>query len=475
MRLLRHEPPKEATDNSPRRKPWVGCPSIQAPERGDRILAALCFSIVLLIASACSKTEKKEEEAPAPVQITTAQQDTIRRIVGGDGVLFPRDQASVMPKIAAPIQKFYVNRGDHVKQGQLLAILENRDLTAAAAEATGALAQAESNLRTTRDAVVPEALVKAQTDVDAARQARDATKKVLDSREQLFQQGGLARRQVDESQLAYVQANSAFRAAEEHLRALQAVSKGEQIKTAAAQVDTAQAHLASLEAQVTYSRILSPISGIVADRPLYPGDMASTGIPLATIMDIARVVARVNVPQEQARAVRVGQPAVVSLNDGGEPETGKVTVVSPATDPNSTTLQVWVEIENPGERLKPGASVHADIITEMYKAATVVPAAAILPGEEGGTGVLTVSADSTAHKKKVEVGIREGDKVQILRGIVPGEEVVIVGGMGVDDKAKVKVVDTTVKEAPEEEDENAPPDEGKGKDQKKDEAKPKAK
>ena len=116
-------------------------------------------------------------------------QATIRRIVHGDGALFPLDQASLMPKIAAPVQKFYVNRGDHVKQGQLLAVLENRDLVAAAAESKGAVDQAESNLRATEGATVPEAVVKAQTDVEAAREARDNAKKVLDSRQQLFKQG----------------------------------------------------------------------------------------------------------------------------------------------------------------------------------------------------------------------------------------------------------------------------------------------
>jgi multidrug efflux pump subunit AcrA (membrane-fusion protein) len=94
----------------------------------------------------------------------------------------------------------------------------------------------------------------------------------------------------------------------------------------------------------------------------------------------------------------------------------------------------------------------------MFKAATVVPIAAILPGEEKGTAVLTVSADSTAHKKQVELGVREGDKVQILSGVRPGEEVVVVGGLGVDDKAKVKVIDTSVAEEEDEDENPAPPD-----------------
>src|SRR6478736_5833332 len=94
---------------------------------------------VMLTFVACHKEEKKEEEAeaPAPVQVTAVTQDTIRRIVAGDGVLYPKDQASVSPKLAAPVSKFYVNRGDHVKAGQLLATLENRDLIAAANEGKG--------------------------------------------------------------------------------------------------------------------------------------------------------------------------------------------------------------------------------------------------------------------------------------------------------------------------------------------------
>jgi multidrug efflux pump subunit AcrA (membrane-fusion protein) len=172
--------------------------------------------------------------------------------------------------------------------------------------------------------------------------------------------------------------------------------------------------------------------------------------------------------------VKLGQTATLTQTDSTDELTGKVTVVSPASDPASTTVQVWIKLPNPGEKLKPGSSVHAKIIAQEFKAATVVPITAILPGEEGGTAALVI-IDSVAHKRQLQLGVREGDKQQVLNGVRPGEEVVIVGGMGVDDKGKVKVIDTSVKEA-DDEDENAdePAPKG-GKDQKKDEAKPKAK
>ena len=431
--------------------------------------------IPLLFLVSCTKKEEKEVEAPAPVQVTAVTQDTIRRIVAGDGMLFPRDQAGVTAKIAAPVQRFLVQRGDHVRQGQLLAVLESRDLSAGAAESQAVLAQTEANLRSTTSAQIPEAIVKAQTDVDTAKQTEEAAKKLLDNREKLLQQGALARKLVDDAQVAYAQAHGALLSAQEHLRALQAVGKQEQIKTATSQVEAARSHLQSSQAQVSYSQIVSPISGVVADRPLYAGEMATPGTPLVTVMDISKIIARANVPQNQSASVRVGQPATITQVDTNQTVEGKVTVVSPATDPNSTTIQVWVQADNPGEQLKPGTSVHVAIMTEVIKATPVVPIAAILPGEEGGTACLVITADNVAHRRPVKMGVREGDKVQILNGVRPGEEVVIVGGIGLDDKAKVKVIDTSVKEAADDEDENAPPEPAAGKEQKKDEAKPKSK
>src|SRR6185295_14767495 len=104
-------------------------------------------------------------------------------------------------------------------------------------------------------------------------------------------------------------------------------------------------------------------------------------------------------------SIKVGHPAVITQPDSPDPLQGKVAVVSPATDASTTTVQVWIEVDNPGERLKPGTSVHALIVTEAIKAATVVPSAAILPGEEGGTAVLVITSDKVAHRRQVQVGV----------------------------------------------------------------------
>jgi multidrug efflux pump subunit AcrA (membrane-fusion protein) len=394
---------------------------------------------MLVVAVGCGKKEEKEAEAVAPVQTAEVRRDSIRRVIEADGILYPRNQASVVPKISAPVRTFYVNRGDRVRAGQLLALLENRDLAAAAEESKGQYDQAEANYRSTTAAAVPEQMVKAQTDQQAAKEAMDAAKKVYESRQKLFQEGALARKLVDDAQVAYVQARSQYEAAQQHLEALQSVGKQEQIKSAAAQVDTAKAHYQGSEAQLSYSEIRSPIAGVIAERGVYPGEMANAGSPLLTVMDNTRVVARANVPQGQAGFLKVGAAATVKQPDTADEVAGQVIVVSPAVDPNSTTVQVWVETANPGERLKPGVSVHATIVASTIKDALVVPAAALLPAEEGGTQAIVVGADGVAHARKIETGVRDGGKVQVVSGLKAGDQVVTVGGLGLEEGAHVRV------------------------------------
>lgn len=400
------------------------------------VQSVLCLAIV---ASACAR-EEKEEKPVVPVQAAPVIRGTIHRIVTADAVLYPRDQANIVPKISAPVRRFLVNRGAHVKQGQLVAELENRDLVAAETASKGQFGQAESNFRATTAVAVPEAVTKAQADTDAARQALDAAQKLLESRQQLFAQGALARKSVDEAQVGFAQARAAFDTARQHLQVLESAGRQEQINAAAAQVETAKGQYDSARAQVAYSEIRSPINGVVTDRPLYPGDMAAAGTPLMTVMDMSSVVARINMSQQQAKDVKVGDTATIQPVDGSEPVDGRVTIVSPAVDPNSTTVQVWVEAPNPNEQHRAGTSVHVSILANTIDGATLVPAASLLPGEEGGTIVVTVDDKDTAHQKKVEVGAREGDLAQIVSGVQPGERVVTVGGVGLEDKARVRVL-----------------------------------
>ena len=399
--------------------------------------AALLSALTLFVT--CSRKEEKESEPVIPVQVDEVRSDAIKRIITAEGILRAIDQSAIMPKISSPVRKFYVNRGDQVRQGQLLAELESSDLAATVVDARGAYEQASAAYRITAAATVPEELVKAQQDVQAAKQSAEAAQKLLQSREQLYKEGALARRLVDEAAVSYAQAKSQYETAQKHLESLQSVSRHEEVKGAAGQLESAKGKYEAAQAQLSYAQIRSPIKGMVADRAVFPGEMATAGSPLITVVDASSVIARVNVPPDQATYIRVGQAAKVSATDGSQPLQGKVTVVSPAIDPNSTTVEVWVATPNPSLQLRPGGAVQVTIMAGTVTDAIVVPTSALLPSSEGGSSVMVIGPDSIAHEHKVQVGVREPDKAQILNGVKPGERIVVAGGLGLQDGSHVQV------------------------------------
>ena len=395
-----------------------------------------------LLLAGCGKgvTAKEaagEQEAPTPVTVETAVRGAIDHVVTADAVLYPINQANVTPKISAPVKRILVNRGDHVRVGQLLAELESSDLAASAEESKHQYEQAQSAYQTLTGATVGEDRSKAESDVRSAQQTLDAAKKLYDNRVELQRQGALAQKLVDDSKVALSQSQIQFDVAQHHLQALNQVSQREAIAGGQAQVAAAKAHYDSAAVQVSYGQIRSPISGVIADRSIYPGEIAASGTPLVSIVDISQVVARTNVPVKEATAIAVGRPARITGPDGDL--AGKVTVVSPSVDTNTTTVEVWVQIPNPGEKLKPGGTVRVSIIAETIQNTIVVPTSALLNSDEGGQKVMVITSDSVAHERRIVAGVRQGMRVQILTGLQDGDQVVTSGGLGLEDKAKVAI------------------------------------
>lgn len=410
-------------------------------QHARRNLAAMLLPVVgfaLLNGIGCS-SDKGDQEPTVSVQVSAVEKTTIQQTVTAQAILFPRQQAAIVPKISAPIQRFLVKRGSPVHEGQLLAVLENRDLTAATQDTRGAYDQAQAAYETTTAASLPEEIQKAQADVQQSQQALSAQQKVFESRQQLFDQGALPRKELDQSRVDFTQANNQYAIAKKHLDALMAIGKQQELKAAAGQLESAKGKYLGAQAQLSYSEIRSPIDGVITDRPLYPGEMASAGTPLLTVMDLSSVIAKAHIPQSEAAALKVGDPGTITVPGFEKPVEGKVTVVSPALDPNSTTVEVWFEARNHKHELKPGTSVQLSVTAQTAKDALVVPLNSVLTGPDGSTTVMAAGSDGRAHQKPVKLGIRNGEDVQITDGVTENDKVVSSGAYGLPDKTKIKI------------------------------------
>ena len=417
---------------------FVLCPQTdyRTSTRATRI-AAIAVLLPLALFSGCKKEETPQPEVT--VQAEHPEQGSISEHITADAILYPLAQAAIQSKISAPVKKFYVQRGAKVKQGQLLAVLENRDLTAAEQDNKGSYEAAQAAYATATKAQVPEDVQKAELDYAQAKANLDLNTSIVNSRKQLFAQGAIPGRDLDTAQAALVQAQAAYDSASKHLESMKNVNREAELKTAQGQLTSAEGKYNNAAAQVAYSEIRSPINGVVTDRPLYSGETPAAGAPLLTVMDTSSLIAKAHIAQSLAQQMKIGDAATLSVPGIDEPVPAKVMLISPALDPGSTTIEIWLKAENKKGALKVGTPVKVSITGRTVENALKVPASAILTAQDGTKSVMVIGADGAAHKKSVQTGIQDGEDVQITQGLTTSDMVITSGSYGLDEGTKVKI------------------------------------
>ncbi len=408
---------------------------------GTRTAAALAAAAVLVAGvslAGCSKSEA----TPTPVVTVQAEHPELGAIaehIPADAVLAPLAQASMSPKITEPVRHFYVQRGSPVKAGQLLAVLENRDLAAAALDNRGAYNTAQATYATTTQGQVPEDYQRAQLDVAQAKANLDLNQSIVNARKQLFAEGAIQGHDLDTAQAALVQAKAAYDAAAKHLDSQKSVEHKASLEAAKGQLTSAEGKYQAAEAQVSYSEIRSPISGVVTDRPLFAGETVAAGSTLLTVMDTSALLAKIHLAQQLAQQMKVGDTAMITVPGLTDPVPAKVSLISPALDPGSTTVEIWLLVNNKKGTLKVGTPVHASIVGRQVAQALTVPASALLSAQDGSKSVMVVGEDGAAHSKPVSAGITDDGRVQITNGLTTADMVITSGNYALDEGTKVKV------------------------------------
>ena len=411
----------------------------------SRLSIATTFALcgVLVATNGCKKAAENDATPLVRVQAEKPEIGEIAEQITADATLAPLAQAAISPKITAPVRQFYVQRGAHVKKGQLLAVLENSDLAATAMDNQGQYVAAQATYDTQTKAQVPEDFAKAQLDVDQARAQVRLAEEVATARKKLFEQGAIPGRDYDTSAAALVQAQAAFDVALNHLRSQQNVSRQSALNQAKGQLTSAHGKFLNAEAQVSYSKIQSPIDGVVTDRPLFPGETVASGSTLITVMDTSSLLAKVHLSQIVAQRLAVGDKASVTVPGVDDKVVAIVSLVSPALDPGSTTVEVWLKVNNRDGEFKAGTPVRVSITGRSVPKAMKLPLSAILSSQESGKYVLVAGPEGVAHKKTVTVGIQDGTDIQILTGVGPNDAVITTGAYGLDEGTRVEVGVTT--------------------------------
>lgn len=407
-------------------------------------LVALLLLVFLIWRWRSSSPTETATTVVASVKVAQVSKETIAAPVSAVGTIFPREQATVAAKISAQIKSMALLKNKLVKAGEVIAVLESRDLVAQRNEAVAALNQERASERSVNTGTIP------QTNAQDQKALRDAQAKVAalratyDRRLVLYQKGGISKKDLESSQVDLKTAENELLLAEQTV-VLRAKSLNPNDRAlAAARVQAAQQRVATLDAQLSYATIRAPITGIVTDQFQYEGEFAAAGGKLVNIADISEVIVKAPFADTVAAQLKVGDSATVIPTDTtGEEMTGKVTLISRASDPLNRTVEVWVTLGNGAGRLRANGAAQVTAATLTKNDAIVVPAAAVtLEATNANEGkVMVVDAANVAHETKVVIGIRTPDKIEITEGLQGGETVVIEGNYALPDGTKVEVAE----------------------------------
>jgi RND family efflux transporter MFP subunit len=252
-----------------------------------------------------------------------------------------------------------------------------------------------------------------------------------------------------------VQAQAAYDAAEKHLESMHKVSHEAALKSARGQLDSASGKMKGAQATLSYSEIRSPINGVVTDRPLFAGETAQAGAALITVMDTSVVIAKAHIAQAAAQQLKLGGEATLHVPGISDPVAAKIVLISPALDPGSTTVEVWLKADNKQGTLKVGTPVKAEIVGRIVAKAMKIPNLAVQAAQDGSKSVMVMGTDNMAHRKAVTLGITDGEDVEVLSGVGASDMVITTGGYALEEGVKVKIGKPDA-------DDDAPKSSGKG-------------
>ena len=351
---------------------------------------------------------------PMPVEFATVKKAAVAEQILVVGNLIGAATVEVVPRANGRLQVVNVKLGDPVKQGQVIARVEDHELReqVRGAEASYQVSQASIRQR--------EADLKlAQNNLDRSRS--------------LYERQLLPQQTFDDVDARYQAAVA-------------------QLDLARAQFEQSKARLDELKITLTNTQIVSPVDGFIGKRYLDPGAFASTNAPVASVVDIRTVRMVANLVERDMRRVPVGTPANVEVDAyPGEVFKGRVSRVAPVFDPSTRTAEIEIEVQNVDYRLKPGMYSRVQLTVSNRSDAITVPRNALVD-LNGRTGVFVAAAPEKAEGTRgggggpsamvakfvpVEVGIRDGDAIEITKGLDNGVRVITTGASAIKDGDRI--------------------------------------
>jgi len=427
--------------------------------------------VVVAAWAAAGRARRKPPKAEAvpgvPVEVATVTLGEMAETVPVTGTLRADREAAMHAQVAARVTSVAVREGDPVVQGQVLVTLDPTDYQAqvrqaqAAVESSQATARniraqslaAQKRLQVVEAGARTEEREMAASHLEQAEAALRQAQANLKRREQLFEKGAISREELDTAQTAYDTARTTRDAARQQQQLTEKGARPEEVEAAQAEANAAHQAVSAAEAGIqqanaalaraqqllSYTTIRAPISGVIYDRKVEPGEITSTiGDPILKVADLTSVYFEATVPGRLAPQVQAGQTVQLSFRaDGAQRHEGRVLKLVPVANPSSRDFLARVSVPKVSGLSRPGQYAEGQIVISRRQSIPIVSKDALT--ERNGRPVVFVVRGGTAQQRAVHVGLTDAARAEITSGLRAGEVVVSAGQQTLQDGSKVAV------------------------------------
>ena len=391
------------------------------PNQETRLILLSIFVVLLAALAGCKSDYPASGKAASPDSKSAARQvktvkvaeTPIGETVTVNGNLAAYDHITVGVKVPGRLQTISVDLGSVVRKGQVVAQLEQQDYKLRVQQAEAALAQARARLGLSPDGADDRVSAEETGTVRQAKAVLDDAKLKRDRSAKLVEQGVVSRAELDSAESDYKVALSRYQDGLEEIRNRQGL------------LAQRRTELALAKQQLADTLVYSPMDGVVQEKKASVGEYLAAGAPVVDVVRIDPLRLRVDVPERESHSIKMGQSVRVTVEGDPDSYLGYIKRLSPTISEQNRVLSVEADVRNSG-RLRPGAFVKAEIVTNQTASAVTVPPNAIVTF--AGIDKVILVEGGKALEKAVTLGRRGSDWVEIKAGVNVGQSVVIDPG-----------------------------------------------
>lgn len=382
------------------------------------ICAVVIIAVIGAIVVKNNLSASKKANAPTPVTQISVEAQNVKGVEKNSSdtykaTLEASEQGIINSKISARIISISVENGQYANVGDTIATLDSQDIR-------NNIEASESQLKVTEQqlASAEVSLKKLKTNLDEATRNYDRQKS-------LYEKGGISKADFEAVEKTLSNAQADYEAGN--------VS----IQTAKANIDMQKVSLGNLQDNLNNTVIKAPISGVISEKTMNIGQMASAGTALAKVNNISSLYATIQIPQDKINNIKIGQPATVTLEGSDKTYSGTVQNIDLSADTTARVFNCKIKVDNTDNMLHPGVFAKVEVISDQKTEIITVPINALV-GTEGDYSVF-INDNGAAKKQKVTIGDTDKNNVQITTGIKDGDQVICTNTSTLQDGDQIEI------------------------------------